>query len=140
MAFQKGQSGNTNGRPKGALNKRTRALRLLLEGEAKDLVRKAIEKAKDGDIQALRLRLERILPPVKDLPLRATLSEIGDKAESILKISGEIINAVTRGEITPSEGDAIMTMLEKYGRAIDLRDFEDRLNAVEEAIRKEAHP
>ena len=140
MSFEKGQSGNPGGRPKGSLNKRTNALRLLLEGEAKDLVRKAIEKAKDGDIQALRLCLERILPPVKDLPLRATLPEIGDNAASLLEFGQAVIRAVACGEITLSEGDMLMAMLDKYGRAIDLRNLEERLNAVEEAIQKQGKP
>jgi hypothetical protein len=48
--FQKGQSGNPGGRPLGSRNKTTQAVDALLDGEAETLTRKAIEKAKDGDI------------------------------------------------------------------------------------------
>jgi len=58
--FKKGQSGNPNGRPKGIRNKATMAAQELLDGEAEALTRKAIEKAMEGDMTALKLCLERI--------------------------------------------------------------------------------
>jgi len=64
--FQPGQSGNPNGRPKGSRNVATLALESLLDGEAEALTRKAVELALTGDIAALRLCLDRILPPRKD--------------------------------------------------------------------------
>ena len=63
--FRPGQSGNPNGRPKGSRNAATLALESLLDGEAEALTRKAVELALAGDIAALRLCLDRILPPRK---------------------------------------------------------------------------
>ena len=40
----------------------------LLDGEAEAITRVAVDKAKEGDTTALRLCLERILPPRKDRP------------------------------------------------------------------------
>ena len=67
--FKPGQSGNPAGKPKGTRNKATLAVEALLDGEAEELTRKAIELAKTGDIPALRICLDRILPPRKDRPL-----------------------------------------------------------------------
>jgi hypothetical protein len=64
--FRKEQSGNPAGRPKGARNKATVASETLLDGEAEAITRKAVEMALDGDTTALRLVMERILPPRKD--------------------------------------------------------------------------
>ena len=64
MTFQAGQSGNPNGRPKGIIDKRAE-LRGLLEPHAKDLIKKVIEFAKQGDPTAMRLCIERLLPRVK---------------------------------------------------------------------------
>jgi hypothetical protein len=64
--FEAGHSGNPNGRPKGARNKATVMVEQLLDGELDALVRKLIEKAKAGDIAALRLCLDRLLPPRRD--------------------------------------------------------------------------
>ena len=55
--FAPGQSGNPNGRPKGARNKATIAAEALLDGDAEAITRKIVEKALDGDMIALRLCL-----------------------------------------------------------------------------------
>src|SRR6478735_1605155 len=64
--FIKGQSGNPAGRPRGARNGATRAMQLLLDGEAQALTRKAVELALDGDTTALRMCLDRIAPPRRE--------------------------------------------------------------------------
>ena len=56
MTFKAGQSGNPAGRPKGARNRTTLAIEALLDGEAEELARKVIEKAREGDMTALKLR------------------------------------------------------------------------------------
>ncbi len=61
--FAPGQSGNPNGRPKGARGKATMIAEALLDGEAEKLTRKAIEMAMAGSEPCLRLCMERILPP-----------------------------------------------------------------------------
>jgi len=61
--FVKGQSGNPRGRPVGRRNNKTLAAAVLLEGESEALTRKAVELALAGDPTALRLCIERILPP-----------------------------------------------------------------------------
>src|SRR4051812_29118501 len=63
--FRKGQSGNPNGRPKGARNATTLALETLLDGQATALTQKAIDLALTGDMAALRLCLDRIIPARK---------------------------------------------------------------------------
>jgi hypothetical protein len=68
-AFHTGQSGNPNGRPKGARNKATLAAEALLDGEAEAITRKAIEL----DITAIRLCLERIIPARRDRVAAFTL-------------------------------------------------------------------
>jgi hypothetical protein len=60
MTFKPGQSGNPEGRPKGARNRATLAAERLLDGEADTLTRKAIQLAQQGDTTALRLCIDRI--------------------------------------------------------------------------------
>jgi Family of unknown function (DUF5681) len=64
--FKPGQSGNPDGRPKGARNVTTRAVEALLDGEAEKLTRKVIELGLTGDMTALRICMDRITPPRKD--------------------------------------------------------------------------
>jgi hypothetical protein len=58
------------------------ALESLLDGEVKALTRNAAELALAGDIAALRLYLDRILPPRKDRPLSFEMRPIGDAADA----------------------------------------------------------
>src|SRR6516165_11069046 len=74
--FVKGRSGNPRGRPVGARNKKTLAAAVLLEGESEALTRKAVELALAGDPAALRLCIERILPPCRERPVKFTLLPI----------------------------------------------------------------
>ena len=57
--FKPGQSGNPNGRPKGARNLVTRAVEALIDGQGEALGAKAIEKALQGDSPMLRALLKK---------------------------------------------------------------------------------
>ncbi len=116
--FIPGQSGNPSGRPKGALNKTTLATRALLEGEAEALTRKAIELAKAGNPVALRLCLQRLLPPPpKDRTVNFTLPKL-QGLYYLFDAIGAILEAVAQGEITPGEGQTITTILETYLKGV----------------------
>ena len=66
--FEKGKSGNPAGRPKGSRNKSMLALDAILAGEAEAITRKAIELALEGDTQALRMCMDRLMPARKGPP------------------------------------------------------------------------
>src|SRR5689334_11133102 len=74
--FSKGASGNPSGRPPGSRNKATLLMESMLENEAEKLTRQVIKMALKGDITALRLCLERLIPPRKDRPIHLTLAPI----------------------------------------------------------------
>ena len=68
-AWKKGCSGNPGGRPKGSLNKSTiyarRLAQAYLNAAVEPVFQKLVEKAKEGDVQCIRLVVERILPVMK---------------------------------------------------------------------------
>ena len=101
--FKPGVSGNPTGKPKGARNKTTLAIEALFDGEAETLTRKAIELAKEGDMVALRLCLDRIAPAKKDAPVAFELPALESAADAA-KAAGAILEAVAIGDLTPSEG------------------------------------
>lgn len=131
--FKKGQSGNPKGKPKGARNKATLAAEALFDGEAEAITRKAIEKALDGDMTAIRLCLERILPAVKSRPITIKLPTI-KTAEDITAAHGAVIAAMAKGEITPDDASTITGILEARRRAIETVDIEARLAKIEEYL------
>jgi hypothetical protein len=83
--FSKGQPGNPAGKPKGVRNRATLAAEVLLEGEAKALTRKAIELGLAGDTTALRLCLERLIPPRKDRAVSLDLPPIRSAREIVVE-------------------------------------------------------
>ena len=64
--FKKGNSGNPCGRPAGSRNKATLLYEQLLDNGAEELILKAMQMARKGDIRALTLCLDRIFPARRD--------------------------------------------------------------------------
>ena len=75
--FLKGCSGNPAGRPLGSKNKCTQ-FRELLEDDLPALVSVLRDKALEGDMNAMRLLLERLVPKVQvvDMSLQAEYEPI----------------------------------------------------------------
>jgi len=109
--FPKGQSGNPAGKPKGVRNRATLAAEALLEGEARALTRKTIELGLAGDTTALRLCLERLVPPRKDRAISLDLPEI-KSPDDIAQALRAVLVAVGKGRITPSEAGEVMALIE----------------------------
>ena len=128
--FQKGQSGNPAGKPKGARNKATLAVEALLDGEAEELTRKAIELAKTGDIPALRICLDRILPPRKDRPVAFELPKI-ESAKDAANVISAVLGAVSSGEITPADAGEITKLLDAYVKAFETAELAKRIEHLE---------
>jgi Family of unknown function (DUF5681) len=128
--FKKGASGNPAGRPPGARHKTTLAVEALLDGEGEALTRKAIEMAMAGDIIALRVCLDRILPPRKDRPISFALPPINNAGEAS-RASAAVLAAVGAGVITPGEGAELSRIVEGYIKTLEATEFERRLQRLE---------
>jgi hypothetical protein len=115
--FVKGRSGNPTGRRYGSRNKRTIAAAVLLEGESEALTRKAVELALEGDPTALRLCIERILPPCRERAVRFTLPPI-ENAADISAAMNAVTSALASGIITPGEAERIANVVDTFARAI----------------------
>jgi hypothetical protein len=128
--FAKGRSGNPEGRPKGSRNATTLALETLLDGQGTALTQKAIDLALTGDMAALRICLDRILPPRKDRPLTFDFPAITSAAEAATTMSA-ILAAVASGEITPTEASEIGKLVDSYVRAVEATELAARIERLE---------
>jgi hypothetical protein len=119
------------GRPPGSKNRTTLLAAALLEGQAKELVRKGVELAKAGDRVMLKFFLERILPRERLIQLDLPEMNFADDAVEAL---GHIMRAVSEGRISPSEGAALAALINSQTRAIDMADVVKRLDSLQAAI------
>ena len=126
------------GRPEGSRNKVTLACQALLDGEAEALTKKAVKLALGGDMTALRLCLDRVIPPRRDRPVRLTLPSL-DVVGGLEKASFAILAAVAAGEITPSEGQALSTILEAHRKVLELADIDRRFQVLEQKRKERTH-
>ncbi|MGC2823013.1 MAG: DUF5681 domain-containing protein [Pseudolabrys sp.] len=131
MPFEKGQSGNPAGKPRGARNKTTVAMEKLLDDDAETITKKAIELAKGGDITALRLCLDRIIPPRKDRPVSFDMPEIKTPSDALVAATA-IIRAVADGALTPSEAAELNKTVDSFTRVAETADLAERIKRLEQ--------
>src|SRR5271167_4412133 len=126
--FEKDRSGNPGGRRRGSRNRATLAAATLLAGESEALTRKAVEMALAGDPTAMRLCMERVLPPCRERTVKFRLPPVegtltGDSCGPSFRDGSRAMNAVTsalaHGEITPGEAERIAGVVETFVRAIE---------------------
>jgi hypothetical protein len=136
------QPGNQygKGRPAGSRNQATILMEALLDDEGDAIMRKAIDLAKAGNETALRLCVDRLLPPRRDRTVQLTLpSEIttGQDTENAV---AAILNAAGAGAITPAEAVQLATVVESRRKTIETREVERRLAEVERFLKASKSP
>lgn len=131
--FEKGTSGNPNGRPKGSRNRSTLAAETLLDGEAEALTRKAIELALNGDLGAIRLCLERLIPARRSRVIQFDLPETST-VEDVVIAYDAVITAMADGEISPDEAATVAGVLESKRKAIETVELAEELNAMKSDV------
>jgi hypothetical protein len=129
--FVKGKSGNPAGRPRGSRNATTVLCEQLIDGEAEDLVRKLVALGKAGNIPALRLIVERLLPPRRerielDLPQGRSIADLADTTAIVLA-------ALANGELTADEAKTFTDVVKLQQDLYATAELEPRLAQVEAA-------
>ncbi len=133
--FRPGVSGNPQGRPQGSRNRSSLLVENLLDGRAEALAEKAIEMALGGNVLALRLCLERLLPAQKE---RQMVLELPHPAtgQGILDGFASIADALAAGELTPSETNSAAALLESARRALETADLAMRIYDLEKRVKE----
>ena len=127
--FSPGTSGNPQGRPKSE----TAALRQSLADGAAAVVTAILDAAKAGDMQAAKLVLDRLLPPLKataqavqlDLPATASPLDIGRR----------ILAATASGTLAPDIAAQLVAAVGTFCRIEEIEELRDRIAALEKATR-----
>lgn len=126
--WKAGQSGNPKGRPPG--QSEITKLRASIAEHVPEIVAQLVSAAQGGDVQAARLLLERVLPPVR--PIEQT--QPMDLPEGDLTAKGQaILNATARGELAPSQAAALIGAVGTLARVAEVDELERRIKALEES-------
>jgi hypothetical protein len=123
--FEKGKSGNAKGRPKSMT---ATLLRQAINDDMPDILNKLIELAKGGDVQAIKLILERVCPALKPQAVPISLPVCGSLAEQ----GNEIIKATMSGKIPPDIGSQLITALANQAKVIEIDELTKRIEALEQ--------
>ena len=125
--FTPGKSGNPKGRPKNQTA--TILLRKAIVDAMPEIIQGLIDAAKQGDVGAATVLLNRCVPALKaeaqtiNLPIKPALVEQG----------AAIVKATMSGNIAPDVGAALITALSNQSRIIEINELTKRLEILEAA-------
>lgn len=131
MRFKPGTSGNPEGRPQGSKNRSTKLLETL-DADVPALLAVTKEKALQGDMTAMRLLLERLLPvrkpvsPVFDIPELAMPSTLTEQAQAVF-------SGVCRGFIPPDVGSQLIMAIGATAKVLETDEVVRRIIQLEQA-------
>ena len=129
--FRKGESGNPRGRPRGAKHKTTLLLESLIDDEGETIIKKLIALAKKGNLLAIKLVVERLLPAKKDRAVSVALPSIKDAA-GLPRLTSAILAAVSEGELTTTEAAALSALVMNHVKTLETAELSARIDRLEE--------
>lgn len=147
--FQKGQSGNPQGKPPGP-NKLTMAVRQqiadtcdpvgfmasVMKGEAQPYGagedQQKHEPTLEQRLSAARSLANKLAPDAKDRPLSFRIGQIAGPPDALAAMA-RVVEEMGTGNLTASEAGSVMTVIGSYLGAWETNDLDRRLRALEDA-------
>ena len=119
--FQPGQSGNPTGRKPGIVSATHMLIARVVEDPEKLalVAEKWLELALGGNVEAIKMILDRHYPIPKGRRVRFPLPEIAD-GETLFAAINSLLSAISSGQISVDDGQELMATLESAGRALAL--------------------
>lgn len=124
--FMPGHSGNPGGR-----SGQTQALRAKLAEGAEAVTKKVLAAAKKGDMQACRLILERLVPPIK-ATAEPVLFDLDDS--DLPSAAKSILRAIASGELPPDQGRHLIEALSSVAKVIEVEELQKAVEDLREQI------
>ena len=124
--WKPGQSGNPKGRPAGETE--TQKLRAAMGKHVPEIIAQLVTAARAGDMQAARLILERVLPPMRAIeqpqPIALPNGTLTDQGRAVLA-------AVAAGDLAPGQGAQLLAAIGTLGKVAELDELATRIAALE---------
>lgn len=126
--WKTGESGNPRGKPPGSGE--LQKLRAAIAEHVPEIINQLVAAARGGDIQAARLILERVLPPVKAIEQTQSI-ELPDG--SLTDQGRAVLRSVAAGELAPGQGAQLLAAIGTLGKIAELDELADRITKLENA-------
>jgi hypothetical protein len=124
-SFKPGTTGNKAGRPPGTTPRAK--FRKMVDADMPAIVQTLIQAANGGDIQAIRVILDRLIPALKpttaDLSLRTT-GTLTERGEAVIK-------AMLAGSVSPDQAKTALDTLTAQAKLLEQSEIFTRLAALE---------
>lgn len=127
--FTPGQSGNPKGRPPGS--GLAGELRRAIAADAGAIVAALVKRAKDGDVTAARVLLDRVSPPLKATREPAALPGMNE-AGGLAARAEAVLAALAGGAMAADEAAEVLAAVASAAKAIETDELEARIRALEE--------
>lgn len=136
MAFKPGQSGNPAGRPVGSNPTRTMYSRMIQESAGR-IIPRLIELALQGEMVAMKLCVERIVPRIKENSMSFNLPSLTDKTPE--QLTHDLFQAMSGQEVTAEEIRCVLDIIRANrteDNSKDLKEVAERSREILEELRK----
>ena len=130
--WKPGVSGNPKGKTPGSGE--LQKLRATLAADVPGILAGLVTAAKGGDIQAARLILERILPPVKAIEQAVELQLPNDG--TLTAKASAVLSAAAAGELAPGQAAQLIAALGTLAKISEVDELAARITALEVRLAK----
>jgi hypothetical protein len=130
--FQIGNRANPRGRPPGTYGRRINPLKRMLDFESKEILKKVIEEAKAGNMQAAGIILSRTLPKERLVAI-SKMPKVTDAA-SALKALGLLFECASSGAITTAEANNLSGLARTFIEIDAVEKLREQVAALEAKV------
>ena len=130
--WKPGVSGNPKGKTPGSGE--LQKLRATLAADVPGILAGLVTAAKGGDVQAARLILERILPPVKAIEQAVTLQLPNDG--TLTAKATAVLSAAAAGDLAPGQAAQLIAALGTLAKISEVDELAARITALEVKLAK----
>ena len=125
--WKSGESGNPAGRTPGS--GQLQKLRDAIAEDVPEILASLVDAAKGGNINAARLILERVLPPLKAIE-QAVALQLPDG--TLTAKAGALLDAAARGELTAAQATQLIAAVGTIGKITEFDELNTRLTQLEQ--------
>lgn len=126
--WKPGVSGNPKGKTPGSGE--LQKLRASIAEHVPSILEQLVTAAKGGDVQAARLILERILPPVKAIEQAVALQL--PEGGTLTAQAAAVLSAAAAGALAPGQAAQLIAALGTVARIAEVDELTARITALEE--------